>query len=73
MKVWPLAVEETDRQGKPFRNFSEIWDKFYSALWDKLLKFGRNYSGLWERFRDSEIQKLLRNYSEIIQKLFQKI
>ena len=77
-----------DEQGKLLGNFPEIWDKFYSALWDKLLKiweklfrnlgeiiqeFGRNYSGLWEKFRDSEIQKLLRNYSEIIQKLFQKI
>ena len=66
-----------DEQGKLLGNFPEIWDKFYSALWDKLLKFGRNYSGIWEklfrtlgeiqRFRNSEItQKLFRNYSEII-------
>ena len=57
VKVWPRAVEKTDKQGKPFRNFSEIWNKFYSALWDKLLKFWeklfRNLGEI-QRFRNSE-------------------
>ena len=62
-------------------NYSETFQKFgtnfiqhfgtnYSNLGEIIQEFGRNYSGLWEKFRDSEIQKLLRNYSEIIQKLF---
>ena len=57
-------------QSKPFRNFSEIWGKFYSALWDKLLKIcEKSFRNLGEiqRFISSEItQKLFRNYSEII-------
>ena len=66
-----------DEQGKLLGNFPEIWDKFYSALWDKLLKIWeklfRNLGEI-QRFRSSEItQKLFRNYSEIIQKLFQKL
>ena len=59
-----------DEQGKLLGNFPEIWDKFYSALWDKLLKIWeklfRNLGEI-QRFRNSEItQKLFRNYSEII-------
>ena len=63
-----------DEQGKLLGNFPEIWDKFYSALWDKLLKIWeklfRNLGEIIQDFgRNSEIQKF-RNYSEIIQKLF---
>ena len=58
-------------------NYSETFQKFgtnfiqhfgtnYSNLGEIIQEFGRNYSGLWEKFRDSEIQKLLRNYSETI-------
>ena len=76
MKVWPRAVEETDRQGKPFRNFSEIWGKFYSALWDKLLKIcEKSFRNLGEiqRFISSEItQKLFRNYSETISEIIRR-
>ena len=59
-----------DEQGKLLGNFPEIWGKFYSALWDKLLKIcEKSFRNLGEiqRFRSSEItQKLFRNYSETI-------
>ena len=65
-----------DEQGKLLGNFPEIWDKFYSALWDKLLKIWeklfRNLGEI-QRFRSSEItQKLFRNYSETISEIIRR-
>ena len=57
-------------------NYSDTFQKFGSNFIQHFgtnySKFGRNYSGLWEKFRDSEIQKLLRNYSETISEIIRR-
>ena len=50
--------------------FQKFGANFIQHFGTNYSKFVRNHSGIWEKFRDSEVQKLLRNYSEIIQKLF---